>query len=172
MWPWWNYSVFVCLPYAHCKENTHLFFNHHIAMLTTRAATRRRGRILSWTRGPTSVAAFFDQPFFCFVYTECNFHSNFMFLGLAGRWEVDLKFKKKKVTKKILKLMIKHFIFLLYFNKFAFLHIILFITFDRARISQKAQCYVHQLIKNFLLGFVQAPQCMWLLWKPILSRLP
>jgi hypothetical protein len=49
----------------------------------------------------------------------------------------------------MLKLMIKHFNFSFYLNYFAFLHSILLITFDREKISQKAQCYVHQLIQGF-----------------------
>ena len=36
-----------------------------------------------------------------------------------------------------------------YFNKYAFLHLILLITFDRVHISQKARCYIHQLIESF-----------------------
>ena len=53
------------------------------------------------------------------------------------------------LTHKVLKSVIKHFIFSVYFNKYAFLHLILLITFDRVHISQKARCYVHQLIESF-----------------------
>ena len=49
----------------------------------------------------------------------------------------------------VLKSVIKHFIFSVYFNKYAFLHLILLITFDRVHILQKARCYVHQLIESF-----------------------
>ena len=49
----------------------------------------------------------------------------------------------------VLKSVIKHFIFSVYFNKYAFLHLILLITFDRVHISQKAWCYAHQLIESF-----------------------
>ena len=49
----------------------------------------------------------------------------------------------------MLKSVIKHFIFSVYFNKYTFLHLILLITFDRVEISQKALFYVHQLIESF-----------------------
>ena len=49
----------------------------------------------------------------------------------------------------MLKSVIKHFIFSVYLNKYAFLDLILLITFDRVHISQKAQCYIHQLIESF-----------------------
>ena len=41
-------------------------------------------------------------------------------------------------TPLLLKSVIKHFIFSVYFNKYTFLHLILLITFDRVHISQKA----------------------------------
>ena len=47
----------------------------------------------------------------------------------------------------LLKSMIKHFFSSVYFNKYAFLHLILLITFDRVKIS-------YQLIKSFLVIYI------------------
>ena len=43
----------------------------------------------------------------------------------------------------------KTFHFLSLFQQIHILHLILLINFDRVKISQKAQCYIHQLIKSF-----------------------
>ena len=56
---------------------------------------------------------------------------------------------KSKPTPTVLKSVIKHFILSVYFNKYAFLHLILLRTFDRVEIVQKALFYFHQLIESF-----------------------
>ena len=69
--------------------------------------------------------------------------------GILGEGATDINFTEVKTEHKLLKSVIKHFIFSVYFNKYAFLHLIWLITFYRVHISQKARCYVHQLIESF-----------------------
>ena len=88
---------------------------------------------------------------------HCRYHSQMCLLHHSSRQfenpldvtNINYELSYIYWTNHVLKSVIKHFIFSVYFNKYAFLHLILLITFDRVEIAQKALLYFHQLIESF-----------------------